>query len=177
MSCGSVDAARAAGRRLAVGVVDVRHAERDHLHAVAVRGDVGADLVARHERAGQDDPDPALLEDVRGAVAHAGLQAGVGHLLEPERADPITAKTAAAPAAPAPSTASLNAKQLASLAKRSGRDSSRCRSSASGRPMTQVELAFFTSPVSGEMVPGIPIPTVALAATSRSRVPTKSATA
>ena len=35
-SCGSVDAARAALGGLAVGVVDVRHAERDHLHAVAV---------------------------------------------------------------------------------------------------------------------------------------------
>ena len=84
-----LDAARAAGRRLEVGVVDVRDAERDHLHAVAVLGDVRADLVAGNERAGQDDPDAALLEDVRRAVAHAGLQAGVGHLGEPERADPI----------------------------------------------------------------------------------------
>jgi hypothetical protein len=84
-----LDALGAASRRLAVGVVDVGDAERDHLHAVAVLGDVGADLVAGDERAGQDDPDAALLEDVRSPVTHAGLQAGVGHLGEPERADPI----------------------------------------------------------------------------------------
>ena len=79
---------RAAGGRLAIGVVDVRDAERDHLHAVAVARDVLADLVSRHERAGQHDPDPSLLEHVRGTIAHAGLQAGVGDLLEAQVLDP-----------------------------------------------------------------------------------------
>ena len=40
------------------------------------------------ERPGQHDPDPALLEHVRGAIAHAGLQPRVADLLEAERPDP-----------------------------------------------------------------------------------------
>jgi len=35
-------------------------------------------------RAREHEPDPALLEDVRGAVARAGLEAGVGDLAEAE---------------------------------------------------------------------------------------------
>ena len=58
-----------------------------------------------------------------------------------------------APAA-APSMASDSAKQLASFANRSGRSSSRGRSSASGCPFSQVEFAFLTRPVAGEIVPG-----------------------
>ena len=55
----------------------------------------------------------------------------------------ITPKTTAAPA-PAPSVASETAKQLASFAKRIGRPILVVRSSASGRPISQVELAFLT---------------------------------
>ena len=55
--------------------------QRDHLHAVAVaRRACAADLVVGRQRAGEHEPDAALLEHVRGAVAHAGLQAGVGDL-------------------------------------------------------------------------------------------------
>jgi hypothetical protein len=82
-------AARAAGGRLAVGVVDVGDAQRDHLHALAVAGDVPADLVIRDQRAGEHDPDPPLLEHVRGTIAHAGLQPGVGDLLETEGPRPV----------------------------------------------------------------------------------------
>jgi hypothetical protein len=38
------------------------------------------------EGGGEDDPDPALLEHMRGAVADAGLQPGVGAAPEAERA-------------------------------------------------------------------------------------------
>ena len=43
------------------------------------------DVVAALERAGEHEPDPALLEHVRDAVAPAGLEARVGGLREPER--------------------------------------------------------------------------------------------
>ena len=39
----------------------------------------------RAERAGQHEPDAALLQDVRGAVAQPGLEARVGDLGEAER--------------------------------------------------------------------------------------------
>ena len=71
----------------------------------------------------------------------------------------ITPNTARAPL-PAPSIASDSAKQLASFATRTGRSSARSRSSLSGRPMSQVELAFLTSPLTRESAPGIPTPTV-----------------
>ena len=71
----------------------------------------------------------------------------------------ITPKTTCAPA-PAPSLASDSAKQFASLASRTGRPSARSRSCCSGWPMSQVELAFLTSPVAGDTAPGIPTPTV-----------------
>ena len=48
---------------------------------------MAADLVVGRQRAGEHDPDPALLEHVRGAVADAGHEAGVGDLLEAERVD------------------------------------------------------------------------------------------
>ena len=74
----------------------------------------------------------------------------------------MTPKTTSAPAA-APSVASDSAKQLASLANRTGRSSRRDRSSASGRPFSQVEFEFLISPVAGEIVPGMPTPTVPVA--------------
>jgi len=61
--------------------------------------------------------------------------------------------------APAPSVASDSAKQFASFASRTGRSSARSRSACSGRPFSQVEFAFFTTPVAGEMTPGMPMPT------------------
>ena len=70
----------------------------------------------------------------------------------------ITPKTTRAPA-PAPSTASESAKQFASFSMRTTRPKARSRSSFSGRPMSQVELAFLTRPVSRESAPGMPIPT------------------
>ena len=82
-SCGSATPVRAARGRLAVGVLDVGHRQRDHLDAVAVAG-----VVARRSRCpersapGEHEADPALLEHVRDAVAHAGLQPRVGDLAE-----------------------------------------------------------------------------------------------
>ena len=72
----------------------------------------------------------------------------------------ITPNTVPWPA-PAPSIASDKAKQLASLAKRTGRPSAASTSRPSGWPISQVELAFLTSSVAATMVPGIPIPTEA----------------
>ena len=50
-------------------------------------------------------------------------------------------------------------KQSASLANRASRRISRCRSRASGFPLSHAELAFLISPVAGEIAPGMPIPT------------------
>ncbi len=83
----------------------------------------------------------------------------------------ITPNTTSAPAA-APSVASDNAKQFASFAKRTGRPSSRGKSSASGCAFSQVEFAFLTNPVAGEMVPGMPTPTLPRAPASRSSAAT-----
>ena len=88
----------------------------------------------------------------------------------------MTPKTMWAPAA-APSVASDSAKQFASLANRIGRSSSRDRSSASARPFSHVEFEFLISPVAGETVPGIPIPTLHGVATSRSMPATRPLTA
>ena len=84
----------------------------------------------------------------------------------------ITPKTTSWPA-PAPSVASDSAKQLASFSRRTGLASARARSSRSGRPINQVELAFLTRPVAGEIAPGMPMPTcprppAAVSATSTS---------
>ena len=69
-----------------VGVGGVGDRQCDHARAVAVEGVVLRDLVAGGEGAGEDEPDAPLLEDVRGAVAQPGLEAGVGHLPEAEGA-------------------------------------------------------------------------------------------
>jgi hypothetical protein len=69
-----------------VGVGRVGNPERDHARPVAVAGVVLRDLVVGRQRAGEDEPDAALLEDVRGAVAQAGLEPRVGDLLEAEGA-------------------------------------------------------------------------------------------
>ena len=70
--------------RLSVGLRRVRDHERDVLHPVAVAGVVPGDLVILAERGREDKPDLALLEDIGGAVADAGLRPCVGRPGEPE---------------------------------------------------------------------------------------------
>src|SRR4030088_2947821 len=65
----------------------------------------------------------------------------------------MTPKTVSIAAA-APSVASDRAKQLASLAKRTGRPSLVSKSCCNGRPISHVEFAFLTTPVTGEIPPG-----------------------
>jgi len=79
----------------------------------------------------------------------------------------MTPNTTCAPAA-APSVASESAKQFASFMSRTGRLSRSSRSRWSGRPLSQTELAFFTSPVWGTTVPGIPTPTEPASSAARS---------
>ena len=79
----------------------------------------------------------------------------------------MTPNTTWAPAA-APSVASESAKQFASFMSRTGRSSRCSRSRPSGRPLSQTELAFFTSPVWGTTVPGMPTPTVPTSPAARS---------
>jgi len=66
---------------------------------------------------------------------------------------------------------------LASLAKRSGRSSRRDRSSASARPFNHVEFEFLINPVAGEIVPGMPMPTVPREPVSSSMARTRPLTA
>ena len=77
----------------------------------------------------------------------------------PQPVPRMTPNTERAPA-PAPSTASDRAKQLASLASRTGRPSCASRSRRNGWPLSQVELAFCTSPLAGDIEPGMPMPTL-----------------
>ena len=65
------DAASAALDRLPVRVRRVGDGERDVAHAVALRRRPLADLAVGTEAAREDEPDVALLEDVRGAVPNA----------------------------------------------------------------------------------------------------------
>ncbi len=85
----------------------------------------------------------------------------------PQPVPRITPNTTRQPA-PAPSAASLSAKQLASFSTRTSRPSSAAMSRSSALPFSTVELAFFTSPVAGLMVPGMPMPTVQVSPSSRS---------
>ena len=71
----------------------------------------------------------------------------------------MIANTTLAPA-PAPSTDSDTARQFASFASLTSLPSAVAMSCSKSLPVIQVEFAFFTSPVLGEIVPGIPIPTV-----------------
>ena len=68
----------------------------------------------------------------------------------------IAAKTTGAPV-PAPSVASDNARQFASLAIATGCPSSASRSRCSGRPFRHCEFEFFISPPAVR-VPGVPMP-------------------
>jgi hypothetical protein len=73
-------------------VVDVGDREGDDLHAVAVLALVDGDRRVRVQRAGEHEADAALLEDVRDAVARAGLEAGVGDLAEAEGVDVVVGR-------------------------------------------------------------------------------------
>ena len=78
---------------------------------------------------------------------------------EPLPVPKIRARTIFFPA-PAPSVASDTAMQLASFATRTSRRKSAVKSWSNFCPFSHTELAFFTLPVKGEMVPGMPMPTV-----------------
>jgi hypothetical protein len=69
----------------AVGVLGAGNAQRHHLDAVAVLGDVPRHLAAAVQRRGEDEANGALLDDPGGAVAHARLQPRVGSGREAER--------------------------------------------------------------------------------------------
>ena len=75
----------AARDRLAIGVGDVGHAQRDVLHAVAVSERVPADRAVAAHRARDDEADLVLLEHVARAIAHARLGAGVRGAAKAER--------------------------------------------------------------------------------------------
>ena len=75
---GLLDAAGAAGGGLVPGLAGIVDPEGDGADAVAVLFDVAGDLVVGAEGGGEDEADLALLENVAGAVALAGLGAGVG---------------------------------------------------------------------------------------------------
>src|SRR5258708_1776075 len=81
-----LDGGGAAVQRGLVRLGDVAHAQCDGLDAVAVGAHVLGDLARRRQRRGDDEAHPALLQHVRGAVAHAGLGTGVGDHVEAEGA-------------------------------------------------------------------------------------------
>ena len=78
-------AGRAAAQGVVVGDVDVVDQEADVADAVAVAAHVLGDGRVGAERAGDEEADVALLEQVRLAVAPAGLGPGVGQDVEAER--------------------------------------------------------------------------------------------
>ena len=80
------DAAGAPLERLAVGVGGVCDLEGDVLDAVPVGVGVACDLVVGPKRAREDEADVPLLEEVRSAVAKAGLGPRVGGRPEAEGA-------------------------------------------------------------------------------------------
>ena len=75
---GLLDAAGAAAGGFEPGLAGVVDPEGDGVDAVAVLVDVAGDVGVGAEGGGEDEADFALLEDVAGAVALAGLGAGVG---------------------------------------------------------------------------------------------------
>src|SRR5262249_45503175 len=79
------DPARAALHRLSVRLARVGHAQRDVLQAVAVGAREVPDPRVAAEAAAHDDADLTLLEDVRCAIADAGLGAGVCRSSKAER--------------------------------------------------------------------------------------------
>ena len=85
----------------------------------------------------------------------------------PQPVPRITPNTTSLPA-PAPSAASLSAKQWASFWTRTSRPSSAAMSRSSACPFRTFEFAFFTRPVAGLIAPGMPTPTVAVTPSSAS---------
>ena len=75
---GLLDAACSAAGGLEPGLAGVVDPEGDGADAVAVLVDVAGDVGVGAEGCGEDEADFALLEDVAGAVALAGLGTGVG---------------------------------------------------------------------------------------------------
>ena len=75
---GLLDAAGAAAGGLEPGLAGVVDPEGYGVDAVAVLVDVAGDVGVGAEGGGEDEADFALLKDVAGAVALAGLGAGVG---------------------------------------------------------------------------------------------------
>jgi len=76
---GLLDVACAASGGLEPGLAGIIDPEGDGTDAVAVGVDVAGDVGVGPECGGEDEADLALLEDVGGAIALAGLRAGVGH--------------------------------------------------------------------------------------------------
>src|SRR5262249_9021376 len=72
------DSAGAALNGLTVRLLGARDAQPDAVGAVAVAAGEPCDLAVFAEPAGQDEPDVSLLEDVRSAVADAGLRSRIG---------------------------------------------------------------------------------------------------
>ena len=72
-------------RPRAEGLLGVGNREGHVADPVAVHGLVPGDLVVGGEGGRQHEPDRPLLQHVGGAVAHAGLRAGVADQLEAER--------------------------------------------------------------------------------------------
>ena len=79
------DAARPAGDSLAVGRRDVGHLQRDVLGRIAVLRGEADDRAVGAKAAREHEPDLALLENVRGAVADTRLRPRVGDAVEAER--------------------------------------------------------------------------------------------
>ena len=77
-SVGRLDAAGAAAGGFEPGLAGVVDPEGYGADTVAVFFDVAGDLAVGAEGGGKDEADFALLEDVAGAVALAGLGPGVG---------------------------------------------------------------------------------------------------
>ena len=82
---GRAQPGRAALDREVVGVRGIGHADGDVDDAVAVLGDVPADVGAGADLAGEPEPRRAGLEDVLGVVAVAGLRPAVRRDAHPER--------------------------------------------------------------------------------------------
>ena len=91
---GLAHAARAARGGLAPGRFGVVHPQGDVAHAVAVQPDVIGDRMIGRQRRGQHEADLVLHQDVRGAVARAGLRPAIGRQAESERGAVIVRRLA-----------------------------------------------------------------------------------
>src|SRR5437867_2071512 len=71
--------------RLPVRLGRARHRKRDVLDPVAVSARETRDIAVGAQPAREDEPDVVLVENVRRAIPHTGLGAGIRRLREPER--------------------------------------------------------------------------------------------